>query len=122
MEAKDKGATLISVDPRFTRTSAQADIYAPMRSGADIAFLGGMINYILQNDLVHRDYVRLYTNATFLVNEDFKMPGELDGVFSGYDAGQAQVRQDRLGLPDRRRRRPPRRTRRCRTRTASTSC
>jgi len=85
LEAKDKGATIISVDPRFTRTSAQADIYAPMRSGTDIPFLGGMINYILQKDLGHRDYIRLYTNGTFLVNEDFQMPGELDGIFSGYD-------------------------------------
>ena len=65
-EAKDRGATLISVDPRFTRTTARADIYAPLRSGSDIAFLGGMINHILRNDLVHRDYVRLYTNATFV--------------------------------------------------------
>ena len=83
--AKDKGATLISVDPRFTRTSAKADIYAPLRSGTDIAFLGGMINYILEKNLYHEDYVRLYTNASFLVNKDFKMPGELDGIFSGYD-------------------------------------
>jgi formate dehydrogenase major subunit len=85
-EAQEKGATLISVDPRFTRTSAKADIYAPMRSGADIPFIGGLIHYIIQNDLYHKDYVRLYTNAPFLLNEDFKMPGELDGVFSGYDA------------------------------------
>ncbi len=85
MEAKDNGATLLSVDPRFTRTSSKADLYAPIRSGADIPFIGGMINYILQNNLFHKDYVRLYTNATFLVNRDFKMPGELDGVFSGYD-------------------------------------
>lgn len=83
--AKDKGAVLISVDPRFTRTSAKADIYAPLRSGSDIAFLGGMIHYILENKLYHEDYVRLYTNAPFLVNDDFKMPGELDGIFSGYD-------------------------------------
>ncbi len=85
LQAKDKGATLISVDPRFTRTSAKADIFAPLRSGSDIPFIGGMINYILQNNLMHRDYVRLYTNATFLVNRDFRMPGQLDGVFSGYD-------------------------------------
>jgi formate dehydrogenase-N alpha subunit len=85
MEAKEKGAVLISVDPRFTRTSAKADIYAPMRSGADIPFIGGLINYIMQNDLYQKDYVRLYTNGPFLVNPDFKMPGELDGVFSGYD-------------------------------------
>ena len=52
-EAKEKGATLISVDPRFTRTSAKADIYAPMRSGSDIPFIGGLVNYILQNDLYH---------------------------------------------------------------------
>src|SRR5512134_558440 len=86
MDAKDRGATVIHVDPRFTRTSSQADIYAPLRSGTDIAFLGGMINYILQHDLIQRDYVRLYTNASFLVNQEFQMPGELDGVFSGYDA------------------------------------
>ena len=87
-EAKERGATLISVDPRFTRTSSKADIYAPLRSGSDIAFLAGMANYILQNDFYHKDYVRLYTNATFLLNKDFKMPGDLDGVFSGYDPAQ----------------------------------
>ncbi len=85
LDAKEKGATLISVDPRFTRTSAKADIYAPLRSGSDIPFIGGLINYIIQNNLYHEDYVRLYTNAPFLLNEDFKMPGELDGIFSGYD-------------------------------------
>ncbi len=85
-EAKQRGATLLSVDPRFTRTSAKADIFAPLRSGSDIPFIGGMINYILQNNLQHNDYVRLYTNGPFLVNKDFKMPGELDGIFSGYDA------------------------------------
>jgi len=85
-EAQDTGATLISVDPRFTRTSSKADIYAPLRSGSDIPFIGGMINYILENRLYHEDYVRLYTNAPFILNADFKMPGELDGVFSGYDA------------------------------------
>jgi len=85
-EAQEKGAILISVDPRFTRTSSKADIYAPLRSGSDIAFIGGMINHILQNNLYHKDYVRLYTNGSFLVNEDFKMPGELGGIFSGYDS------------------------------------
>src|SRR5512145_3310506 len=86
MAAKDRGAKLIHVDPRFTKTSKMADVYAPLRSGSDIPFLGGMINYILEKDLVQKDYVRLYTNASFIVNKDFKMPGELDGVFSGYDA------------------------------------
>lgn len=86
LEAMDKGAKLISVDPRFTRTSSKADLYAALRSGTDIAFLGGMIKYIIENKLQHDEYLQLHTNATFLVNADFKMPGELDGLFSGYDA------------------------------------
>jgi len=92
MAAKDKGAKLISVDPRFTRTSARADIYAPIRSGTDIAFLGGMINWVA-NDIeanpgnYNMVYIREYTNAAFLVNPDFKGPGELDGLFSGYNGG-----------------------------------
>ncbi len=101
LEAKEKGATLISVDPRFTRTSAKADIYAPMRSGADIPFIGGLINYIVQNELYHKDYVRLYTNGPFLLNENFKMPGELDGVFSGYDAKKRKYDKKNLGFPER---------------------
>jgi len=81
-EAQQNGAKLISVDPRFTRTSAKADIYAPIRSGTDIAFLGGMIKYILDGDLCHLDYVSNYTNAPFIVSESF---GFEDGLFSGYD-------------------------------------
>ena len=81
-KAMDKGTTLISVDPRFTRTSSKADIYAPLRSGTDIAFLGGMMNYILSNDKYHKEYAANYTNASFIVGPkyDFK-----DGLFSGYD-------------------------------------
>jgi formate dehydrogenase major subunit len=86
MRAKDKGAKLIVVDPRFTRTAAKADLYAPMRSGTDIAFLGGMIKYILDNNLYFREYVVNYTNASYLVNPEFKGPGDLAGLFSGYDA------------------------------------
>jgi len=85
MEARERGAKLIVVDPRFTRTAAVADLYAGLRSGTDIAFLGGMIKHILDNGLEHRDYVVNYTNASFLVHPDFQMPGDLDGVFSGYD-------------------------------------
>src|SRR5512141_1356817 len=85
MKAKDAGAKIICVDPRFTRTAAKADLYAPMRSGTDIAFLGGMIKYILDNGLYFRDYVVNYTNAPFLVNPEFKSPGQLNGLFSGYD-------------------------------------
>ena len=83
LEAQAKGATLISVDPRFTRTSSKADVYAPLRSGTDIAFLGGMIKYIIDNKLYHQEYVASYTNAPFIVGNKFKFK---DGLFSGYDA------------------------------------
>jgi formate dehydrogenase major subunit len=85
MKAKDAGAKVICVDPRFTRSASKADVYASLRSGTDIAFLGGMINYILQNKLYFDEYVKNYTNAAYLVNPDFKMPGDLNGLFSGYD-------------------------------------
>jgi len=85
MKAKERGAKLISIDPRFTRTSAKADIYAPIRSGTDIVFLNGMLKYIIENELYDEFYIKNYTNAPFLVNKDFKMPGDLDGVFSGYN-------------------------------------
>ncbi len=82
VKAKERGATIISVDPRFTRTSAIADIYAPLRSGTDIAFTGGLINYILQNEMYHHEYVVNYTNAATLIDEGFTFD---DGYFSGYD-------------------------------------
>jgi formate dehydrogenase major subunit len=81
----NNNATLISVDPRFTRTSSKADVYAPLRSGTDIAFLGGMLNYILQNDLIHQEYVTEYTNAAYLVDEGFEFDAAT-GLFTGYDA------------------------------------
>ncbi len=81
-KAQDKGATLINVDPRFTQTSAKADIYAPLRSGSDIGVLGGMIKYILDNDLYFREYVAEYTNAGFILADDFSFE---DGLFAGYD-------------------------------------
>ena len=68
LRAKEKGATLIHVDPRFTRTSARCDFHVPLRSGTDIAFLGGMINYILEKNKYFKDYVVNYTNASFIVN------------------------------------------------------
>jgi formate dehydrogenase major subunit len=82
-KALENGATLISVDPRFTRTSAKADIYAPIRAGTDIAFLGGLIKYILDNNLYHRAYIVEHTNAPFLVNPDFSFE---EGLFCGYIA------------------------------------
>jgi len=83
MKAVEKGGTLICVDPRFTQSAAKAHIYAPLRSGTDIAFLGGMIKYILDNNLIQEEYVKNYTNASFLVNPGFKLPGDNGGVFSG---------------------------------------
>ena len=85
MEAKARGATVIHVDPRFTRTSAMADLHVPLRAGSDIAFLGGIVNYILSNEKYFREYVVSYTNAATLVGEDFQDSEELDGLFSGYD-------------------------------------
>ena len=81
-EAMEKGATLISVDPRFTRTSAKADIYTALRSGSDIAFLGGMIKYILDSKRYSEAYVSLYTNAPFIVGKKY---GFKNGLFSGYE-------------------------------------
>ncbi len=85
MRAREKGAKLICVDPRFTQTAAKADIYAPLRSGTDIAFLGGMVRYILANNLYFKEYVVNYTNASFLVNPAYAGPADLDGLFSGYN-------------------------------------
>lgn len=85
IEAKARGARVIHIDPRFTRTSAHADQHVTIRAGTDIAFLGGVINHILGNDLDFREYVRAYTNAPFLVNERFQDTEDLDGLFSGYD-------------------------------------
>jgi formate dehydrogenase major subunit len=88
-EAVDKrGAKIICVDPRFTQSAAKAHLYAPLRSGTDIAFLGGMIKYILDNNLYFDEYVKNYTNASFLVNPALKMPGENNGVFSGLKNGK----------------------------------
>ena len=87
IEAKRaRSAKMISVDPRFTRTSAVADLFCQIRAGTDIAFLGGLINYAIQNNRIAKDYIINYTNAAFVVNGDFKLPADTDGVFSGFDA------------------------------------
>jgi len=85
MEAKARGAKVIHIDPRFTRTSAVSDTHVPIRAGSDIVFLGAVVNYILSNNLHFEEYVKAYTNAANLVSEDFRDVDELDGVFSGYD-------------------------------------
>jgi formate dehydrogenase major subunit len=85
MEAKARGARVFHIDPRFTRTSALADQHVTVRAGTDIAFLGGVINYILSNNLDFREYVTTYTNASFLLNERYQDTEDLDGLFGGYD-------------------------------------
>ncbi|MGD0205534.1 MAG: molybdopterin-dependent oxidoreductase, partial [Dehalococcoidia bacterium] len=86
-QGRDKNnSKLIVVDPRFTRTAATADLYTRLRSGTDIVFLGGLINYTLQNKLYNEEYVKYYTNALTLIQAGFQGPADLDGLFSGYDA------------------------------------
>ena len=85
MKAKERGATLIHVDPRFSRTSAVADLYVPIRPGSDIAFLGGLINYVLTHDKWFKEYVLAYTNASALVSDDYVDAEDNGGLFSGYD-------------------------------------
>ena len=83
VEAKERGATVIHIDPRFTRTSALADIYVSLRPGSDIVFLGAIVNHILSNGLDFREYVVNYTNAATIISEDFADTEDLDGLFSG---------------------------------------
>lgn len=90
MEAKARGAKVIHIDPRFTRTSALADLHVPLRAGTDIAFLGGLIKYVLDNDLDFREYVVAYTNAAAILREDFQDTEDLDGLFSGFDPETGQ--------------------------------
>ena len=82
-KAQEKGAKVIVIDPRFTRSAARADLYLRLRPGTDIALYGGFINYVLQNNLFHRDYVVNYTNAAFVIKQDYSFH---DGLFSGYQA------------------------------------
>ena len=105
MKAKERGAKIINVDPRFTRTSARADFYTSLRSGTDIAFIGGMIKYILENEKYFKDYVVNYTNASFIVDEKFDFN---DGLFSGYDPATRRydrsswaIKKDKNGIPER---------------------
>ena len=85
IEAKKRGARVIHVDPRFTRTSANADRHIPIRTGTDIVLLGGVIRHVLENELYFKEYVSAYTNASTLISEEYGDPEDLDGLFSGYD-------------------------------------
>jgi formate dehydrogenase major subunit len=108
VKARERGTLVIHVDPRFSRTSAHADIWAPIRAGSDIAFFGGLINFVLTRDRVFREYVLAYTNAATLIHEDFKGPEDLGGLFSGwqenvqaYDQATWQYETDAEGRPRR---------------------
>ncbi len=148
MEAKTRGHRVVHIDPRFTRTSALADRHVPLRAGSDIAFLGGVINYILSNELDFREYVTAYTNASFLVDETLpptprtstgcsaatttpprrttRRRGSTRAPTPEHGGAEAKEEQHRLRVrlgraADRRgRRRDPAATRRCSTRAAST--
>ena len=94
---QQRKAKLLVVDPRFTRSAAVADFYAPIRVGTDIAFLGGVINYLLSKDKIHHDYVKLNTDATFLLKPDFKFE---NGFFSGYDEAKRSYGKASWGYRD----------------------
>jgi formate dehydrogenase major subunit len=85
IDARERGAHVIHVDPRFSRTSAMATMWAPLRAGSDVLFLGGLINYVLERGMEFRDYVVPYTNASAILPEDVKDAEELGGLFSGWD-------------------------------------
>src|SRR2546429_3047297 len=86
LEARERGAEVIHIDPRFSRTSAMATKWVQIRAGSDIAFLGGVINHILSNDLYFEEYVKHYTNAPVIIADDFQDTEELHAFFSGWDA------------------------------------
>jgi formate dehydrogenase major subunit len=85
IEARERGAKVIHVDPRFTRTSAMATKFVGIRAGSDIAFLGGIVNYILEHERWFDEYVKTYTNAPVIVDEGYRDTEDLDGLFSGWD-------------------------------------
>ena len=90
MKAKERGATIIHVDPRFTRTSAVSDIHVPIRAGSDIVFLGGIIRYIVENERYFKDYVVNYTNASTIICDEFSDAEDNDGLFSGWEQDKAK--------------------------------
>ena len=85
VKARERGAKVIHVDPHFSRTSALANLYVPIRAGSDIVFLGAIIRYLLENKAYFHDYVVHYTNAATLIKEDYRDTEDLDGIFSGFD-------------------------------------
>ena len=94
VEAQRRGGTVAHVDPRFTRTSALANIHAPIRSGTDIAFLGGVIRYILENDLWFHDFAMAYTNIATIIEDGYSDPEDNDGIFSGFEVKNGNYKHD----------------------------
>ena len=94
MKARERGATVIHIDPRFTRTSALADLHVPLRAGSDLAFLGGLINYTLTHDKQFHEYMLHYTNAPVILKEEYRDAEDLGGVFSGYKPDERQYEFD----------------------------
>ena len=101
MKAKRNGAKMIHTDPRFTRTSAVADIHVRTRTGTDVAYFGGLINYVLSNDLYHKEYVEWATNAAFVVGKDYSFE---DGMFNGWDPDHGKYDPHGVGVREGRRR------------------
>src|SRR4051794_41682800 len=94
MEARERGAHVFHVDPRFTRTSAAATKHVGIRAGSDIAFLGGIVHYILEHERWFDEYVKTYTNAPVIIDEAFLDTEDLDGVFSGWDPERGKYDPD----------------------------
>ena len=103
MKAKEQGATIIHVDPRFSRTSALADIWVPIRAGTDIVFLGGLINHLIEYELYFREYVVHYTNASCILSDEYRDPEDNgDGYFSGWNPEKRAYEGEQLALQRRR--------------------
>jgi formate dehydrogenase major subunit len=100
MEARKRGAQVLHVDPRFTRTSAMADMWVPLRAGSDIVFLGGMVRYVLEKEKDFREYLVNYTNASIILRDDFKDTEDLDGLFSGWDPEKKEYKTETWAYKD----------------------
>ena len=98
MKAKERGARVIHVDPRYGRTSQLADLHVPIRAGTDVAFLGGLIRHVIETESYFKEYVVNYTNASTLVCDAFRDTEDLEGVFSGFDSATGTLRPGQLGL------------------------
>ena len=100
MKAKERGARVIHVDPRYGRTSQLADLHVPIRAGTDVAFIGGLIRHVIETESYFKEYVVSYTNASTLVCDGFRDTEDLDGVFSGFDSATGRYDPASWGYED----------------------